>query len=159
MSIPPVIVGLFVCLLFAREGLFGILNLLYTPYVMIIAQIILVTPIITSITLSAISNLSKNYKLQLLALGANNIQLGYYLLQEIKYQFLIALLVGFGRAISEVGAVMIVGGNIRWLTRVLTTAIVTQARQGEFTYALTLGIILLSLSFGINFFVNLKQQR
>lgn len=151
MGIPPVVVGLFVYVLFSRAGPLGTLNLLYTPAAMVIAQIIIVTPLIASIAHRALADRWVQLRDLLLVLGARRWQQGATLLWEGRRALMTALLAGFGRAIGEVGAIMIVGGNIDHTTRVLTTAIALETSRGAFATALALGFVLLFLALGVNF--------
>ncbi|MDP4084240.1 MAG: ABC transporter permease [Bacillota bacterium] len=153
MGVPPVLIGVVVYLLLSRHGVLGSLQLLFTPTAMIIAQIILVTPIVTGLTYSAISSNERKFSPAALTLGANDFQLWMVLLRESRRGIITACLSAFGRAISEVGAVMLVGGNIEGSTRVMTTAMILETRQGNFNVALALGAVLLFISFFINFFV------
>jgi len=157
MGLPPVVVGLLVYLLLSTSGPLGPFQLLYTPTAMIIAQLIMVIPIIIGVTVSAVSAVDKGIREKVLSMGATGWQLTVTILREAKIGLLTALIVSFGAAISEVGAVMIVGGNIRWITRVLTTAIVFETELGEFGIALALGIILLLLAFIINWVLTQLQ--
>ena len=159
MSVPPVAVGLFITLMVWRIGPFGFLELMYTPTAMILAQIIIASPIITGITIAASQQVSRNLLLQAKALGATRLQTLWILLKEIKLSILVAIAAGFGRAISEVGAVLIVGGNIRGKTRVLTTATVQMMRMGDFDIAFSLVVILLLISLGVNIFINNIRRR
>jgi tungstate transport system permease protein len=159
MGLPPVVVGLFVYLLFSYSGPFGPLQLLYTPTAMIIAQLIMAIPIVIGITVSSVSSVDKSIRDKALSLGATKIQLMITILKEAKIGLLTAVMAAFGGAISEVGAVMIVGGNIRWATRVLTTAIVTETELGKFDVAIALGIILLLLAFIVNWILTQMQWR
>jgi tungstate transport system permease protein len=157
MGLPPVVVGLLVYLLLSTSGPLGPFQLLYTPTAMIIAQLIMVVPIIIGVTVSAVSAVDKGIREKALSMGATGWQLTVTILREAKIGLLTAVIVSFGAAISEVGAVMIVGGNIRWITRVLTTAIVFETELGEFGIALALGIILLLLAFIINWVLTQLQ--
>lgn len=150
MGLPPVVVGLLVYLLLSTSGPLGPLQLLYTPTAMIIAQLIMAFPIIIGVTVSTVGAVGTALREKALSLGATQWQLIITILREAKVGLITAIIVAFGAAISEVGAVMIVGGNIRWATRVLTTAIVLETELGEFGIAIALGIILLLLSFIIN---------
>lgn len=149
-GLPPVVVGLVVYLMLSSSGPFGPLQLLYTPQAMIIAQLIMVLPIVASVTASAVSSVDRKLRFRALSLGADSSQLTITMLREARIGVLTAIVLSFGAAISEVGAVMIVGGNIRWFTRTLTTAIVLETELGQFGMALALGIILLLISFLIN---------
>jgi len=157
MGLPPVVVGLLVYLLLSTSGPLGVFQLLYTPEAMIIAQLIMVIPIVMGVTISSVSSVSKAIREKALSLGATNWQMTLKVLKEAKLGILTALIVSFGAAISEVGAVMIVGGNIRWATRVLTTAIVFETELGEFGLAIALGLILLLLAFVINWVLTYLQ--
>ncbi len=159
MSIPPVAVGLIITLIIWRSGPLGNLELMYTPTAMIIAQIIIASPIIAGITIAAVHQVSDKLILQAKTLGANRIQMLWILLKEIKLSILVAVAAGFGRAISEVGAVLIVGGNIMGKTRVLTTATIQMMRMGKYDVAIALVVILLLLSFGINFLINTIHRK
>ena len=159
MGLPPVVVGLFVFLLLSRAGPFGPLELLYTPWAMILAQVIIAGPLVVGITLAAIQGLDEKLRLQILSLGASRTQYYWRLVQEARLSLVAALAAGFGSVISEVGAVMMVGGNIKGQTRVMTTAIVLATRQGEFPLALALGVLLLLLALGVNWLFTVVQQR
>lgn len=159
MGLPPVVVGLVVYLFLSRSGVFGDLGLLFTLQAMIIAQTILATPVIIGVTLSAILAVDPDLRPQLRALGATRWQTTQAILWEARFGLIVGLVAGFGSIISEVGAVMLVGGNIDEKTRVLTTAIVLETRRGNFDLALALGIILLTLAFVANFVMVLLQGR
>ncbi len=153
MGFPPVVIGLFVYLLLSQQGVLSGLNWLFTPAGMIVAQIILAFPLVTGVTMGAVRGVNPELRQQLQALGASQRQITTAILGEARYGVLVGLAAGFGAAISEVGAVMLVGGNIAGSTRVLTTAIVLETRQGNFDLALALGIILLILAFVANVIV------
>jgi tungstate transport system permease protein len=159
MGLPPVVVGLFVYLLLSRYGVFGALGMLYTPSAMIIAEVIIATPMVVGVTLAAVQALDKRLIAQILSLGATRLQLFVKVAREAKLGLLASVAAGFGAIISEVGAVMIVGGNIKGSTRVLTTAIVMETRMGHTAIAIALSIILLALSFAINWYITRVQQR
>lgn len=159
MGLPPVVVGLFVTLLLWRSGPLGALRLLFTPGAMVLAQVLIAAPVVAGLTLAGIQGLHPQLRLQLLALGASPLQAVWVLLREARLALLAAVMAGFGAVISEVGAVMMVGGNIRGQTRVLTTATVLEARMGHFELAIALGVILLALSFGVNLILTALQQR
>ena len=159
MGLPPVVVGLFVTILIWRNGPFGFLGILYTPTAMIIAQAIIATPIVMGISLAAIQNLPPNLRLQILSLGASRLQLVWALIKEARLPLLAAVMAGFGGVISEVGASIMVGGNIKGYSRVLTTATVMETSKGNFDIAIALGLILLLLAFVINFLLTQIQQR
>lgn len=159
MGLPPVVVGLFVTMMIWRSGPFGFLEILYTPYAMIIAQAIIATPIVMGISLASIQNLPPNLRLQVLSLGASRLQMVWILIKEAKLPLLAAIMAGFGGVISEVGASIMVGGNIKGYSRVLTTATVMETGKGNFDIAIALGIILLILAFIINALLTHIQQR
>jgi|ETN02SMinimDraft_2_1059926.scaffolds.fasta_scaffold48986_2 tungstate transport system permease protein len=158
MGLPPVVVGLIVYMLLSRSGPLGVLNLLFTPTAMIIAQVILVVPIIASLTRQVVEELWTEYEEQLRSLGATPRQALPTLLWDGRFSLVTAVLAGFGRAIAEVGAVMIVGGNIDHATRVMTTAIALEVSKGDLALALGLGIVLILLSIGVNALVQLIQK-
>jgi tungstate transport system permease protein len=159
MGLPPVVVGLFVYLLLSRQGPLGNLNWLFTPNAMIVAQAIIAAPLIAGFAMAAVSGVDPELRRQLMSLGATSAQSMLAVVREARAGVIVALVAGFGGIISEVGAVMLVGGNIEGATRVLTTAIVLETRQGQFDRAIALGIILLALSFAINLAVLLGQGR
>jgi tungstate transport system permease protein len=150
MGLPPVVAGLTVYLLLSNMGPFGVLQLLYTPTAMIIAQVVLVTPIIGALTRQACQDLLEEYDEQLRSLGASSTAIIVTLLWDGRYRLITAVLAGFGRAIAEVGAVMIVGGNIDHVTRTMTTAIALETSKGNIALALALGLVLLTLAFAVN---------
>jgi len=159
MGLPPVVVGLFVSILLWRNGPFGFLEILYTPAAIVIAQAIIATPIVMGISLAAFQHLPKNLRLQILALGATRRQMLWILMKEAKLPLLAAVMAGFGGVISEVGASIMVGGNIKGYTRVLTTATVMETGKGNFDVAIALSVILMLLAFAINAFLTWIQQR
>lgn len=150
MGLPPVVVGLVIYLLFSRSGPLGVLGLLFTPTVMIVAQVVIITPIIASIAHQAIRELWADYHDLLISLRASRLQRIQALLWDGRRALLTASLAGFGRAIGEVGAIMIVGGNIDNVTRVLTTAIALETGKGNFPLALALGFVLIGLAVMVN---------
>lgn len=150
MGLPPVVVGLVVYLLLSRSGPLGVLGLLFTPTAMIIAQVVLVLPIVAAITREILETLWSEYQEALRSLAVSPGQALLALLWDGRFMLVTALLAGFGRAIAEVGAVMIVGGNIDHVTRVMTTAIALEASKGDLAIALGLGIVLLLLSLMVN---------
>ncbi len=158
MGLPPVVVGLIVYLLLSRAGPFGVFGLLFTPTAMIIAQVLLVTPIIAALTRQVIEDLWVEYEEQMRSLGAGPGRAVPALLWDGRFTLITAILAGFGRASAEVGAVMIVGGNIDHVTRVMTTSIALEVSKGNLALALGLGIILLVLSAGINGAAYVIQQ-
>lgn len=159
MGLPPVVVGLVVYLFLSRSGVLGDLGWLFTIRAMILAQTIIATPLIMGITMSSIQGIDPMLRLQLRALGAAPWQATLTLLYEARFGVLVGIAAGFGSIISEVGAVMLVGGNIDGRTRVLTTAIVLETRQGHFDLALAFGIILLMLSFLSNLVIIVLQGK
>ena len=150
MGLPPVVVGLFVYLMLSRSGPLGILGWLFTPSAMIVAQVIIAFPLVAGLTMSAVQGVEPAFRLQVRALGATRAQETWAVLREARIGVVAAIVAAFGGIISEVGAVMLVGGNIEGKTRVLTTAIVLNTRTGDFVLALALGIILLALAFIAN---------
>jgi tungstate transport system permease protein len=150
MGLPPVVVGLVVYLLLSRSGPLGPLGLLFTPGAMIIAQCILVTPIIAALTRQTVSDLNEEYDEQLRSLGAGTLRKMITLLWDGRFSLITTVLAGFGRASAEVGAVLIVGGNINHVTRVMTTTIALETSKGNLALALALGLIVITLSLGIN---------
>ena len=159
MGLPPVTVGLLVSLLLWRSGPFGALGLLYTPAAMAIAQAVIATPIVAGLSLAAVQSLDPRLRLQLLALGANRVQLTWWLLREARLPLLAAVMAGFGAVISEIGAALMVGGNIRGETRVLTTATVLEVGRGNFEVAVALSLVLLLMIYGVNLTLTWLQQR
>jgi tungstate transport system permease protein len=159
MGLPPVAAGLFVSVFLWRSSPLGFLHLMYTPTAMIVAQVLIATPIISGVTLAAVAQINPKLKLQALSLGANRTQVLWIMVKEAKLPTLAAVMAGFGGVISEVGAVMMVGGNIKGQTRVLTTATVQMVRMGEMPMAFALVIILLVLAFAANIVLTLIQQR
>ena len=150
MGLPPVVAGLMVYLLLSNVGPLGVLQLLYTPTAMIIAQVVLVTPIIAALSRQACEDLLEEYDEQLRSLGASPRAIVLTLLWDGRYRLITAVLAGFGRAIAEVGAVMIVGGNIDHVTRTMTTAIALETSKGNIALALALGIVLLAIALAVN---------
>ncbi|MEM7113634.1 MAG: ABC transporter permease [Chloroflexota bacterium] len=150
MGFPPVVIGLVVYLLLSRQGVLGGLSWLFTPPAMILAQTILAFPLVAGVTMTAVQGIEADLRIQLRSLGATEWQTVTTILWEARQGVIVGLVAGFGAAISEVGAVMLVGGNIEGRTRVLTTAIVLETRQGNFDFALALGLVLLSLAFVTN---------
>lgn len=159
MGLPPVVVGLFVSILLWRSGPLGFLDLIYSPTAMIIAQVIIAMPIVAGLSMASFQGIDPKLSLQLLGIGASRVQLLWLLCKEARLPLLAAVMAGFGGVISEVGASMMVGGNIRGQTRVLTTATVLETGMGNFDVAIALSLILLALSFGINWFLTGIQQR
>jgi tungstate transport system permease protein len=159
MGLPPVVVGLFVSIFLWRSGPLGFLELIYSPSAMIIAQVIIALPIVAGLTMASFQSIDPKLSLQILGIGASKLQLLWLLCKEARLPLLAAVMAGFGGVISEVGASMMVGGNIRGQTRVLTTATVLETSKGNFDVAIALSLILLALTFAINYFLTCIQQR
>jgi tungstate transport system permease protein len=159
MGLPPVVVGLFVTILLWRSGPLGGWEILYTPAAIILAQALIASPIVTGITLAAVQNVPAKFRLQLIALGASRPQMVWVTLREARLPMLAAVMAGFGGVISEIGASLMVGGNIKGHTRTLTTAMVLETGKGNFEIAIALSILLLLLVFGINWALTAIQQR
>lgn len=159
MALPPVVVGLVVAMSLWRSGPLGGLKLIYTPWAIIIAQTIISAPVVTGLTAAALAALDPRLQQQLLGLGASRLQMIWHLWREARLPLLAALMAGFGSVISEVGASMMVGGNIRGQTRVLTTAIVLETSKGEFERALALSALLLIITYLINLALTWIQQK
>jgi len=159
MALPPVVVGLVVAMMLWRSGPLGNLNLVYTPTAIIIAQTIIAAPVVTGLTAATLQALDPRLRQQLLGLGASTLQMIWMLWREARLPLLAALIAGFGSVISEVGASMMVGGNIQGQTRVLTTAIVLETDKGEFNVALGLSVLLLVITYLINLALTWIQQR
>jgi tungstate transport system permease protein len=159
MGLPPVVVGLFVTVILWRNGLLGSLEILYTPTAMVLAQFVIAAPIVTGLTLAAMQQVPEQFRLQMLGLGASRVQMVWTLLQEARLPMLAAVMAGFGGVISEVGASMMVGGNIKGSTRVLTTATVLETGKGNFDVAIALSAILLLITFLVNWALTWIQQR
>jgi tungstate transport system permease protein len=158
-SLPTVVVGLFVFVMVSKAGPLGGLGLLFTPKAMIIGEMILIAPILTGMTISALSGVSKETRDTAISLGASRSQSALAMLREARFAVLAVFILGFGRAISEVGCAMMVGGNIRGFTRTMTTAISLETGKGEVVLSMALGIILLGLALVITVLFNLVQQR
>jgi tungstate transport system permease protein len=159
MGLPPVVVGLFVSIFLWRNGPLGFLNLLYTPASMVLAQAIIATPIVMGITLGAMQSLPAGLPLQMLALGATRTQMVWMLIKEARLPLMAGVMAGFGGVISEVGASIMVGGNVKGYSRVLTTATVMETGRGNFDVAIALSVILLALAYAVNYLLTLIQQR
>lgn len=159
MGLPPVVVGLVVSIMLWRTGPLGQLRLLYTPTAMVIAQFALALPIVVGLTVAAIQQLHPKLRLQIVALGASRVQLIWLLLREARLPLFAATMAGFGAVISEVGASIMVGGNITGQTRVLTTATILEVSKGEFASAMAFSLVLLALVYGVNAGLTWMQQR
>ncbi len=159
LSLPTVVIGLFVYALISRRGILGPLDLLYTQKAMVIGQVILILPIVATFTISAISRIDERYRKTAMTLGANRWQTAFVIFREARFGIIAAVIAAFGRVISEVGISMMLGGNARGFTRTMTTAMALEYDKGQFTLAVALGIILLGLSFGINLLFHFFQGR
>jgi len=158
-SVPTVVIGLLVFIIFSRAGPLGELDLLFTPVVMVIGQVVLITPLMLGLIISALSGLDRAVAETAVSLGATRFQMVMLTLKEAKYAVLAAVIMGFGRAFSEVGLALMVGGNIRGFTRTLTTTISLETSKGDIELSMALGIILLLIALGINITLNRLQQR
>jgi tungstate transport system permease protein len=159
MGLPPVVVGLFVSIMLWRTGPFGQFRLLYTPAAMVIAQCVIALPIVVGLTVASIQQLNPKLRLQILGLGASRVQMLWLLMREARLPLVAVAMVGFGAVISEVGASIMVGGNIVGQTRVLTTATVLEVSKGEFGAAMAFSLVLLLLVYGVNALLTWIQQR
>lgn len=158
-SVPTVAIGLFVFVLFSRAGPMGGLDLMFTPVIMVIGQVLLITPLMLGLTISALSGVDRAILDTAVSLGASDFQASVVALREARYAVLAAVIMGFGRAISEIGIALMVGGNIKGFTRVITTAISLETSRGDLELAIALGIILISIALVINIILNRVQQR
>ena len=159
LALPTVVVGLFVYAFLARRGIFGTFDLLYTQKAMIIGQVILIVPIVTTFTISAISRIDDSYRKTALTLGANILQTAWVIVREARFGIVAAIILAFGRVIAEVGISMMLGGNAKGFTRTMTTAMALEYDKGEFVLSVALGIVLLIISFGVNVCLNYIQGR
>jgi tungstate transport system permease protein len=159
MGLPPVVVGLFITIFLWRSGPLGFLELLYTPTAIVIAQLVIAAPIVTGLTVAAVQQLNPRLRLQLIGLGASRLQVVWLLLKEARLPLLAAVMAGFGAVISEIGASIMVGGNIYRQTRVLTTATVLETSKGNFEMATAFSLLLLLLTFAVNWALTWIQQR
>ncbi|WP_418790490.1 ABC transporter permease [Phosphitispora sp. TUW77] len=159
MGMPPVVAGLWVTLLMWRYGPLGFFHLMYTPSAMVIAQVVIASPIITGISAAAFQQVNGRLRLQILALGASKLQTILLLLREVRLPLLAAVMAGFGGVISEVGASTMVGGNVLGRTRVLTTATVMEVSKGNYDIAIALSVILMVLAYGVTLTLTILQQR
>jgi len=159
LALPTVVIGLFVYAFITRRGILGVLNLLYTQKAMVIGQVILIVPIITVFTISAISRIDERYRKTAMTLGANALQTAWVIIREARFAIMAAVIASFGRVIAEVGISMMLGGNAKGFTRTMTTAMALEYDKGEFVLGVALGIVLLTISFGINIFFNYIQGR
>ena len=159
LSVPTVVIGLFVYAIFARRGPLGTLGLLYTPWAIIIGQVLLIVPLITALTLAAVNRMDDRYRQTAKTLGANGHQMMWAVFKEARFGVVAALIAAFGRVISEIGISMMLGGNIKGFTRTITTAMALEYDKGAFTLAVALGIVLLVVSFSINLLFHFVQGR
>lgn len=159
MGLPPVVVGLWVTIFLWRSGPLGSFNLLYTPTAIIIAQAVIASPVVIGLTSAAIQQIDPKLRLQIRALGANRFQYLWFLVKEARYSLLAAVIAGFGSVVSEVGASMMVGGNVKGSTRVLTTATVMEVSKGNFDIAIALSVILTLLAYLVTLWLTLLQQK
>jgi len=159
LALPTVVIGLFVYVFISRRGIFGTFDLLYTQKAIIIGQIILIIPIVTTFTISAISRIDTRYRKTAMTLGASQFQTAIVILKEARYGITTAIVAAFGRVISEIGISMMLGGNIHGFTRTMTTAMALQYDKGEFVLAVALGVILLSISLCVNIMLNYFQGK
>ncbi|MBW1725375.1 MAG: ABC transporter permease [Deltaproteobacteria bacterium] len=159
LALPTVVVGLFVYAFISRRGIFGTYDLLYTQKAIIIGQIILIVPIITTFTISAVSRIDDRYRKAALTLGANLMQTARIIIREARFAIVAAIVMAFGRVIAEVGISMMLGGNAKGFTRTMTTAMALEYDKGEFILSVALGTVLLGVSFGVNIFCNYFQGK
>ena len=159
LAVPTVVIGLFVYAFISRRGILGVFDLLYTQKAIIIGQTLLIIPVITALTIAAISRIDRRYRKTAMTLGANRLQTAFVIFREARYGIVAAIIAAYGRVISEVGISMMLGGNIRGFTRTMTTAMALEYDKGAFTLAVALGIVLLGLSFGMNLLFHLFQGR
>ena len=159
LALPTVVIGLFVYAFISRRGIFGALDLLYTEKAMVIGQVNLVLPIVATFTIAAISRIDERYRRTAMTLGANRLQIAGVIFREARFGIVAALVASFGRVIAEVGISMMLGGNARGFTRTMTTAMALEYDKGQFVLAVALGIVLLSISFGLNLLFNFFQGK
>ena len=159
LALPTVVIGLLVYTFISRKGLFGSFNLLYTQTAIIIGQVILITPILTTYTISAVSRIDDRYRKTSLTLGADDLQTAFVIMREARFSLVAAVIIAYGRVIAEVGISMMLGGNAKGLTRTMTTAMALEYDKGEFVLSVALGIVLLLISFSINIILNYFQGK
>ena len=159
LALPTVVVGLFVYAFLSRRGIFGPWDILYTPKAMIIGQVILIIPLVTTFTISAFSRIDDRYRETALTLGANVLQTARVILREARFGIMASMITAFGRVIAEVGISMMLGGNAKGFTRTMTTTMALEYDKGEFVLSVALGIVLLLVSFAVNIFFNYLQGR
>ncbi|KAF0187777.1 MAG: ABC-type tungstate transport system periplasmic [Desulfobulbaceae bacterium] len=159
LALPTVVIGLLVYAFISRRGVFGSLDLLYTQTAMIIGQVILVTPLVTSLVLAAISRIDARYRKTAMTLGANDTQVALVILREARFGICAAIIAAFGRVIAEIGISMMLGGNAKGFTRTMTTAMALEYDKGEFVLAVALGLTLMTIAFGLNMLFHFFQGR
>jgi len=159
LAMPTVVIGLFVYAFISRRGIFGAFDLLYTQKAIIIGQMILIIPIVTTFTIAAISRIDDRYRKTALTLGANVLQTALIVIREARFSIVASIIIAFGRVIAEVGISMMLGGNARGFTRTMTTAMALEYDKGEFVLSVALGMVLLMVSFGMNVFFNYFQGK
>jgi tungstate transport system permease protein len=159
LALPTVVIGLFVYSFISRRGLLGSMGLLYTAKAMIIGQVILIMPIVTTLTISAVSRIDSRYRKTAMTLGANSLQTAFVIVREARFAILASVIVAFGRVIAEVGISMMLGGNAKGFTRTMTTAMALEFDKGDFTMSVALGVILLLISFVLNVVFNYFQGK
>ncbi len=159
LALPTVVVGLFVYAFISRRGIFGPLDLLYTQKAIVIGQVILIIPIVTTFTISAISRIDERYRKTAMTLGANALQTAWLIIREARFGIVAAVVAAYGRVIAEVGISMMLGGNAKGFTRTMTTAMALEYDKGEFVLGVALGIVLLAVSFGVNLCFNFMQGK
>lgn len=159
LALPTVVAGLFVYAFISRRGIFGAYDLLYTQKAMIIGQVILIVPIVTTFTISAISRIDERYRKTALTLGATALQTAWAIVREARFGIMAAIIMAFGRVIAEVGVSMMLGGNAKGFTRTMTTAMALEYDKGEFVLSVALGLVLLFVSFSVNILLNYFQGR
>jgi len=159
LALPTVVIGLVVYSFISRRSIFGSFELMYTQTAMIIGQIILIVPVVTTLTIAAINRIDKRYRMTALTLGANRLQMAWVIFKETRYGVIAAVIAAFGRVIAEIGISMMLGGNAKGFTRTMTTAMALEYDKGEFVFAVALGIVLMALAFAINLLFHLFQGR
>ena len=159
LALPTVVIGLFVYTFISRRGVFGTYDLLYTQKAIIIGQVILIIPIVTTLTISAVSRIDDRYRKAALTLGANLMQTARVIIREARFAIIAAIVMAFGRVIAEVGISMMLGGNAKGFTRTMTTAMALEYDKGEFVLSVALGLVLLGVSFAVNIFCNYFQGK
>jgi tungstate transport system permease protein len=159
LALPTVVVGLFVYSFITRKGILGSFDLLYTQRAIIIGQVILIIPIVTTYAISAVSHIDDRYRKTAMTLGADALRISYIIIREARFGIVASIIVAFGRVIAEVGVSMMLGGNVKGYTRTMTTAMAMEYDKGEFVLGIALGIVLLLLSFLVNIFFNYLQGR